>query len=194
MKTKRLISLLVFLLVTAEVALVLLSWILSATMTEGVRALLSSEGIRWFFGNYADMLGARPLAWLVLLSMAGGAIWKSGLLRFDRSKDYQHGLVVAMSLLLIYIGVLSLLTLVPHAVLLSATGSLWNSPFSRALVPILAFGIILCSVGHGIAVHAFASLSDVCQAFCFGVGKAAPLFLLYVLSVQFYESLHFVFF
>ena len=35
-------------LFVAELLLVIVSWLLSATRLEGVRSLISSEGIRWF--------------------------------------------------------------------------------------------------------------------------------------------------
>ena len=54
-------------LVLAEVMLVILSWLLSATMMEGVRSLLSSEGIRWFVGSYSAMMASPLLVWLLLL-------------------------------------------------------------------------------------------------------------------------------
>ena len=43
-------------LVCAELLLMLLSWSLVATQTEGVRSLLSSEGLRWFFGQYTEVI------------------------------------------------------------------------------------------------------------------------------------------
>ena len=36
-------------------------------------------------------------------------------------------------------------------------------------------------------------MSDVIDSFCFGIAKAAPLFVLYLMFLQFYESLRFVF-
>ena len=48
--TRNRLALLAFGLMVGEVLLIILSWLLSATRMEGVRSLLSSEGIRWFFG------------------------------------------------------------------------------------------------------------------------------------------------
>ena len=69
-RIKRVLSYAVILLLIAQVLLVLVSWLLSASMTEGVHSLLSSEGIRWFVGQYVNMLASPLLVWLLLLSMA----------------------------------------------------------------------------------------------------------------------------
>ncbi len=193
----RIVSAIALLLMIAELLLILLSWLLSAMMTQGVHSLLSGEGIRWFFATFDSMLGSRWLVWLLLLAMAGGCFYKSGIWR-SRAEDNSHivrrGRGMALLLLTVYIGVLFLLTSVPHAVLLSATGTLWPSPFSSALLPVIAFGIVLASVGYGLMTHAFTSFSDVCLSLSYGIARCAPLFFLYVLVVQFWQSLCFAFF
>ena len=50
------------LLLIAEAVLILLSWILSAMRVDGVRSLLSGEGVRWFFGNFTTMVASPWLA------------------------------------------------------------------------------------------------------------------------------------
>ena len=45
--TRNRLALLAFGLMVGEVLLIILSWLLSATRMEGVRSLLSSEGIQW---------------------------------------------------------------------------------------------------------------------------------------------------
>lgn len=181
-------------LVVAQVALVLVSWLLSATAMAGVRSLLSSEGVRWFFGHFTGWLASPPLAWLLLLAMAVGALSRSGLLDARRS-DYRQrmGLLLALVVLLAYVAVLLALTAIPHAVLLGATGRLFPSPFSRALVPVASFGAIVVSVCYGWASGTLSSLSDVVDSLTFGIRRAAPCFLLYILLIQFCESLRFVF-
>ena len=195
---KRLFAGIVSMLVVAELLLVLVSWLLSATIAENVRSLLSSEGMRWFVGNFVSMLSTPWLVWLLLLAMAGGCVWQSGALSVFSahvpSRNYRQriALRVALAFLILYIAVVLLLTVVPHAVLLSATGGLLPSPFSRALVPIAAFGLLLVSVTYGWLSGRFTSVADILASLSFGIGRAAPLFVLYVLVVQFYESLRFV--
>ena len=186
---KKIVANLALSLVLALVALILLSWLMSATMTEGVRSLLSSEGIRWFFGHFSDMMLRPQLVWLLVMAMAWGAFKQSGM-TLAIGRKMRMFLLILLSL---YVGVILLLTIIPHAVLLSATGTLWPSPFSRALIPIVAFGVTMLSIVYGLLTGSFRSLSAVCQALSWGIGSCAPLFLLYILFMQFYESLRFVF-
>lgn len=187
-------------LIVAQLMLVLVSWLLSATQTSNVHSLLSNEGVRWFLGQFAAMLATPFLSWLLLLSMAGGCLWQSGLLTCLSTRPslltYRQRIALRLSvvLLLLYMVVIVLLSVIPHAVLLSATGRLFPSPFSRALVPIIAFGVLHLSVAYGRASGRFISIATMFDSLSFGIAQAAPLLILYVLFIQFYESLQYVFF
>ena len=185
---------LMFLLLIAEVVLILLSWILSAMRVDGVRSMLSGEGVRWFFGNFASMVASPWLAWLLLLLVALGCLQKSGLIRQPHT-SYRDRMALRLTFvfLVLYVGVCFSLTAIPHAVLLSSTGSLFPSPFSHSIIPILSFGIILVSVSFGLVSGRFQTLADVLDALSFGCRKGAPLFIFYILLIQLYESLRFVF-
>lgn len=197
MNFRKLFAAVVVALFLCEVLLIVVSWTLSAMMTDGVRSLLSGEGVRWLLGSYTDMLQSQWLIWLLLLSMAAGCLWGSGLLTALRSPRQSYRIRAALRLtlvfLLVYVAVIVMLTAMPHAALLSVTGSLWPSPFSRALIPLLSFGIVLCSILFGLASRNFASIIDVVHALCQGIAKAAPLFLLYMLLMQLIASIQFVF-
>ena len=195
MKSSRLVvARLTFVLVVAEVLLILLSWLLSAMNVEGVRPLLSSEGARWFLSRFASFVGAPWLAWLLVGAMAWGCLRGSSLLATIGRKDHRGATIFAAVLLALFSGFLLWLVAAPHATLLSATGSLWPSPFSSALVPLLALGVIIVCGGYGVACRAFTSLTDLCHSFVQGIAAAAPIFFLYVLFIQFLESLRYAFF
>ena len=180
-------------LLLAEVILILVSWLLSATMTEGVRSLLSSEGIRWFFGSFVGIMASPLLVWLLLSLIALGSLRKSGLLAMQQSYREKVALRSALLLLILYVVVILLLTVTPNAFLLSITGSLFPSAFSRSLVPVIAFGIVLMSISFGVMSGRINSLPAVLETLSFGISKGAELFVLYILIMQFYESLWFVF-
>lgn len=180
-------------LLLAELILILVSWLLSATMTEGVRSLLSSEGIRWFFGSFVGIMASPLLVWLLLSLIALGSLQKSGLLAMQQSYREKVALRSALLLLILYVAVILLLTVMPNAFLLSITGSLFPSAFSRSLVPIIAFGIVLMSISFGVMSGRINSLSAVLETLSFGISKGAELFVFYILIMQFYESLWFVF-
>ena len=100
---------------------------------------------------------------------------------------------VSLVFLVIYVVMIALLTLMPHAILLSATGSLFPSAFSRSLVPIIAFGLCLVSITFGLVSGRLRGLDDTFSALSYGIAQGAPLIILYLLLIQFYESLCFVF-
>lgn len=196
MKTDRFLSLLVGVLIAAQIALVLASWLLSATSAGSVRSLLSAEGVRWFCGSFSAMLASPLLACLLLLSMAWGCAVGSGLTRIAAgpSRGRQRmALRLALVVALLWLVVLALLAFMPRAVLLSATGHLWPSPFSRALVPLLALGVILMAAAYGRTTRAFQSFADIVRSLVDGVARCAPLLVLYVFIIQFSESLRYVF-
>ena len=107
-------------MILAELALMLLSWILSAMMVEDVRSMLSSEGMRWYLGHFSYILMSPLLIDLLLLSIAVGCLLRSKV--FSRSKTYHErlGYKVSIAMSIVYIAVVSLITLMPHSMFLSA--------------------------------------------------------------------------
>lgn len=182
-----------FLLFAAQLLLMLVSWLLAAAIpTSGVRSLLSSEGLRWLLGHFSDMLGTPILLCLLLLLMAYGSLKGCGILHFKSSYRHSRALIITFMLAVFYVGAIVLLVMMPHAVLLSATGSLWPSPFSAAIVPLLAFGITLLSAVYGYVADSYRTMSDVYQSLIDGIREGAPWLLFYVLSGQIYYSLKFI--
>ena len=186
----------------AETLLVILSWLLSAMRVEGVRSLLSSEGIRWFFSSFNDLIASPVLVGLLVLMCALGCLQKSRVTTIfggKKSINFRDRLALYVALafllifLLIYVVIIILLTLMPHAILLSATGHLFPSAFSRSLVPIIAFGICIFSVAFGLMAGVMQNLSDILQALSFGIAKGAPLLVFYLFAVQLVGCLRFVF-
>ena len=194
MKSDRITSILTLVLVLAQLLLMLVSWIWSAAVPpSGVRSMLSSEGIRWFLGHFSEMLATPLLIWILLLAVAYGCVVHSGLLRRDHSYRVQRARVVTVLFVIIYLGIILLMTAVPHAVLLSANGSLWPSPFSSSLIPLLSFGITAAALIYGTVSGAFLTLTDVTRALIKGLQLSAPLLLLYILLAQLYVSFCFSF-
>jgi len=191
---KRFLPYIALLLVTAELLLILLSWILSAAMPmSGIRSMLSSEGIRWFLGHFVEILAHPVLVWLILLAMSYGCIRHCAIFDVRHTYRFTRARWLSALVLMAYVVVILLLTIVPRAVLLSASGTLWPSPFSSALVPLIAFGLLVFSMVYGLVAGTFQSFSDVYDSLLSGIRSAAPLLLFYVLLSQFFYSLCFVF-
>lgn len=180
-----------------ELGLILASWIFSSMFPDsGMRSLLGSEGVRWFFGRFTDIVSGRLLVWLILLSVAFGCARESGISHIFRGRlQYRERIALsfAVCMFLIYSAVFITLAFIPHAILLSASGELFPSPFSASLIPVVSFGICLLSVVYGIVSGRFRSVEDVYMSLFAGISTAAPVFLYYILLIQLYYSVLFVF-
>lgn len=183
----------------AQLLLILVSWIYSAAFPySGVRSLISGEGARWFMGYFSDMLLSPLLVWIILLSMAFGCLWRSNILQFffhprsGATYRERRALFITIFVLLLYILVLLLLTILPHAILLSSTGSLYPSPFFDSLIPVIAFGLTLLSAVYGMLTGSFRTLTDFYVSLLAGISGGAHFLLFYVLLMQIWQSLCYV--
>lgn len=180
-------------LAVGELLLVLGSWILSAALPmSGIRSMLSGEGIRFFLGHFADLLATPLLVWLLLLAMAYGVVLRSGVISGARSFRSSRARLIALLFAVAYLAVVLLMALVPHAVLLSASGTLWPSPFSASLVPLTAFGLAMVAAVYGIVAGTITSLADIYESFVDGLRRAAALLPICILLVLICESLYFI--
>jgi len=184
----------------AMVILALLSWIITAVMPDiAMRSLLGAEGIRWFFGHFVENMANPLLVWLVLGTVAYGANMNSGFLVKLRDirgpKSYRER--VALRIVAVEVGIfiliLALLTLVPQAILLSVTGSLFPSSFSKSLVPAICFILTVGGATYGIVSGRYHSVKDVFRSLTSGFHECSSLFLFYILAAELYFSIRFVF-
>lgn len=203
----------VLVLVTAQLALILLSWLITAAFPElPIRSLLSSEGVRWFFGSFTANQLTPLLAWFITAAMAVGAcvrsrLWAafctkmSGLLHRRDSTDGRQGLHyreriglrLALAEFMVYVVIMLLLTVVPHAILLSVTGELFPSAFSSSLIPSLSFVLIVMSLSYGVASGTVDSVARMHRVLVGGLEAGAQIVPAYVIGVQLYMSLLYVF-
>lgn len=187
-------------LAVAMVVLTLLSWIITAAMPDvAMRSLLSAEGIRWFFGHFAENMATPLLVWLLLGTLAYGADVNGGLfsklqhIRGQHSYRERVALKIVATEVAIFVLVLVLLTLIPQAILLSVTGSLFPSSFSQSIVPSICFILMVIGATYGIVSGRLNSVKDVFRSLSSGFLEAGSLFLLYVLAAELYFSIRFVF-
>ncbi len=185
-----------------QVVLVLLSWAIVTVMPSlPLRSLLGGEGLRWFLGTFVDNVSGCLLAWIILCSMAYGALAKSGLNKViaslfngsDIGRRERHALYAALCVLIAFTFTIVLLAFVPHAVLLGLSGSLFPSAFSASAVALLAFAVTVMSLTYGITNGTLTNIGDIFKSLYGGIVMAAPLFPIYVLAIQLYYSARFVF-
>ena len=182
-----------------QLVAVLGSWIFKAVNPElPIRSLLSAEGIRWMVGNFGDNLAGRSLVWLLLGSMAYGSVRFCGILDVPRKwkamSFWDHfGLMVALAERLVIVVLMLLLTVLPHAVLLGVTGNLYPSSFSKSFILMVCLSVCFISVSFGVVSSRLRSLEEVCDCLVAGIAYTLPLWLIYVLVIELYASLQFIF-
>ena len=198
-RTGKYIARLALVLGVFQLIAVLGSWIFKAVNPElPIRSLLSAEGIRWMVGSIGDNLAGRGLVWLLLGSMAFGSVKFCGILDVPRKWKAmsfwdRFGLMVALAELLVIVVLTLLLTVLPHAVLLGVTGNLYPSSFSKSLFFIVCLSVCFISVSFGVVSSRLRSLEEVCDCLVAGIAYTLPLWLIYVLAIELYASLQFIF-
>ena len=184
-----------FLLILAQIVLVLASWLITAAMPDVFpRSLLSPEGIRWFFGTFTANLQSPWLVWLLLISIAWGTLRASGLLNYDHKVYRQRNALRLVCLeFVLFIGVMLLLTLIPHAILLNVMGGYASSSFSRSILPYICFMVIVMAQSFGVVSQRLNSFEAMGEAMADGIRLSAPLFIIYILVIQLYSSVDYLF-
>lgn len=184
-----------FLLILAQIVLVLASWLITAAMPDVFpRSLLSPEGIRWFFGTFTANLQSPWLVWLLLISIAWGTLRASGLLNYDHKVYRQRNALRLVCLeFVLFTGVMLLLTLIPHAILLNVMGGYASSSFSRSILPYICLMIIVMAQSFGVVSQRLKSIEAMGEAMADGVRLSAPLFIIYILVIQLYSSVDYLF-
>lgn len=188
----------IFIFIVLQILVILGSWFVTVVFpTLPVRSMLSSEGIRWFLGQYTSNLASPLLVWLVLAGMTFGALRSSGLSRAimyfsNISYRQRFALKVVVAELIFFAIVLFLMTFLPQAILLSVTGELFPSSFSRSLIPIACFLLTLFSITYGLINASFSSLTDIFTSLTSGITAISPWLVIYVFVIQLYYSILFV--
>lgn len=188
----------IFIFIVLQILVILGSWFVTVMFpTLPVRSMLSSEGIRWFLGQYTSNLASPLLVWLVLAGMTYGALRSSGLSRAimyfsNISYRQRFALKVVVAELIFFAIVLFLMTFLPQAILLSVTGELFPSSFSRSLIPFICFLLTLFSITYGLINASFTSLTDIFCSLTSGITAISPWLVIYVFVIQLYYSILFV--
>lgn len=182
---------------------IVFSWIVSSVSPSlPVRSLISGEGIRRFMGSFTSCLANPVIVWLLVGTVAWGAFVSGGLCKAvvciykKRPITYRqrHALLIVGLLLVISLVVIILLAFIPHAALLGTTGELYPSAFSSGLVPLMALVLVIISLAYGISCGELSDIGQVFRSLYVGIKMSAPLWPLYILVMQLYLAITFVFF
>jgi len=190
-------------LIILQIAVIILSWLVNSAggATPVMRSLLSGEGLRWFFGHFTDNLASTPLVWLLLCTIAWGAMQGSGLpeallqrLRGQRLPFRSRVAlwVVGIETVVIVI-VMLLLTAVPHALLLSSEGHLFPSSFSESLIPVICFYLTLSGSVYALLSGKAKGTDGLYSLLASAFRYVAPWYVIFIFLVQLASSIIFIF-
>lgn len=182
-------------LALAEIVVIVGSWVIGVLMPDsGMRSMLASDSIRWFFGNFTSFVSGKVLAWILLLSMAWSSVKACGIFskRHNLSLNDKVAMACALGAIVFCVAMVLLLTVVPHAALLSVSGSLYPSPFSKSLVAVVAFVAIFTSIVYGVMSGNYHRVADVFVALRDGVVRSAWLVVIYVFAAQLFYTIYYI--
>lgn len=164
----------------------IVSWIASIYHSD-INGLLSPAGIRWMFSsvvdNFADVPLAHILTGLVTLSILHTSGVLSAFTRRPSLKQRRAALITltaAVALLILF----SLLLILPHAVLLSAFGTISHSALAHGWYGLLALYLIVISNIYAYTSGRLYTLADFLQAHTSLIRSISPYFILLFLSSQ----------
>ena len=182
-----------------QIAVVMGSWVASVLYPElAIRSMFVGESVRWFWSTLADNMSSTILVWLLLSGamtelFVGVGLSKAIVSYKQTTDDVRMALmVVAWELVAMFI-VLFLLAFVPHAVLLSALGTITPNSYLESFVIMLILGVCIMSLTYGMVTGRYASFVDAYGAAASGVATTAPLVIVYLLAAELYCSVVWVF-
>ena len=185
-------------LLLLQIMVVILSWMIKTIYPEfNGRSLLSGEGVRWFLGNFTNNVASNILVWIILIGLSWGAIRSSNILQvFKRSHTLSYrerlGLRIVLIEIMIWFTVIALLSFIPHAAMLSITGQLFPSSFSKSIVPLIAFIALFSSITYGLIIGRLRKGNLIIEALSNGIKQIAPYIIIYIILIQLIYSIKFV--
>lgn len=185
-------------------AVILLSWLGSVLWRGDIVSLLTPRGMRWIVGSCADMLATDVVVWLLFLGLAYGVTVRSGwaealfanasLLLTPKARRpavaaattyiERVSFRISVAVLLVMVAVVLLMLLTPHAILLSATGTIAHSSFSAGMVPLASLCLLVTSLCYGLCIARFRTFEAVFDAMVYGVRCAVPFVVMYLFTAQ----------
>ena len=185
-------------LLLLQIMVVILSWMIKTIYPDfNGRSLLSGEGVRWFLGNFTNNVASNILVWIILIGLSWGAIHASHILQvFKRSHTLSYrerlGFRVVLIEIMIWFIVIVLLSFIPHAAMLSITGQLFPSSFSKSIVPLITFIALFNSITYGLIIGRLRKGNLIIEALSNGIKQIAPYIIIYIILVQLIYSIKFV--
>ena len=198
MKSKQLqrhLGVFIIILVVAQLMIILLSWLLSAALPDlSVHSLLSSEGIRWLFGQFSSNIATPLTAWLIVAVIAYGCLSSCGILELKHPLDFRQRVAIRFVVfeIVVFVAIILLLTLMTHAVLLSIDGDICSGSLANSIIPYLSLVVCMTSITYAYLSGRCNTKAELFDMLCEGNRQLSPLFIIYVLLTQLVYSVLYV--
>lgn len=176
---------------TMQLLLCLVSWIMGIYV-DGVKGLLTSQGIRWFVSSTMTNFHSVPFAEIICGLMVFSALRESGLFKFrfrKMSLKQRRAMLTTVVFASSFVCLFLILLLFPHSVLLSALGTLSESPFAKGAYGIVLTFLLMIANVYGYTSGRFVSLHDFVHAHVFIFRNVSSYFILLFLSSLFINSI-----
>ena len=195
---KRTCAIFAFILIVLQTILIFSSWIVSAAIPDSqIRPLIGAGGLRWFFSSFTEDMASPILVYIILITLTVNVFINSGMcelfsLKRKMNMQKKFALNVVLVELCTFIVLIVLLTAIPHAVLLSVTGELYPSSFSKGLIPMLCFIVTILSTSYGLVSGSLRGVYDIWNSITTGINFLPAVCFVYILLFQFVSSLSYV--
>lgn len=195
---KRTCAIFAFILIVLQTILIFGSWIVSAAIPDSqIRPLIGAGGLRWFFSSFTEDMASPILVYIILITLTVNVFINSGMcelfsLKRKMNMQKKFALNVVLVELCTFIVLIVLLTAIPHAVLLSVTGELFPSSFSKGLIPMLCFIVTILSTSYGLVSGSLRGVYDIWNSITTGINFLPAVCFVYILLFQFVSSLSYV--
>lgn len=182
---KRNIFGLLFAIILASQGLViLLSWIISAVWPDmGINSLLSGAGLRWLINNLVVNETDSVLVSLLLLSFSWGTFVYSELpkkiilWKYCSYKE-RFGMGIFFFVIFVFVSASCFLYMLPHSPMLDVTGHISTLSLLGSLLVLLSVAIFTGSMTY-ILISEHEKTAE--KALVFGIQKAAPVIVIYIM-------------
>ena len=195
---KRTCAIFAFILIVLQTILIFGSWIVSAAIPDSqILPLIGAGGLRWFFSSFTEDMASPILVYIILITLTVNVFINSGMcelfsLKRKMNMQKKFALNVVLVELCTFIVLIVLLTAIPHAVLLSVTGELYPSSFTKGLIPMLCFIVTILSTSYGLVSGSLRGVYDIWNSITTGINFLPAVCFVYILLFQFVSSLSYV--
>lgn len=182
-------------------ALVMFSWVANVyglMLPDGnfVPSMLTGESVRWFVRHSIEHVSAAPLAQVLLVLLATGALRSSGLWSAmwgygGLAQRQRHALFVASVVFVVGL-VLVAIGLLPGGTLLSVTGYIVGGPFASGWLFVLSVVVVIPCVIYGLMCGQWHSGSEMSAGLASGIGAYASYFITLLVASQLMAAVQYV--